>query len=86
MCYDKPRRCSLATFSLLIFSLRTVVENGTHLLTYFVDRDPSLKSLISCLDLSGADYQPPFFQISNRVIFSDLSPLPTSPISSPHSR
>ncbi|KAM0991821.1 hypothetical protein ACFX2I_010135 [Malus domestica] len=55
MCYDKPRRCSLATFSLLIFSLRTVVENGTHLLTYFVDRDPSLKSLISCLDLSGAD-------------------------------
>ncbi|KAM2346325.1 hypothetical protein ACFXTH_010092 [Malus domestica] len=55
MCYDKPRRCSLATFSLIIFSLRTVVENGTHLLTYFVDHDSSLKSLISCLDLFGAD-------------------------------
>ncbi|XP_050117627.1 uncharacterized protein LOC126595346 [Malus sylvestris] len=31
-----------------------VVENGTHLLTSFVDCDPSLKSLISCLDLAGA--------------------------------
>ncbi|KAM1543262.1 hypothetical protein PS1_012968 [Malus domestica] len=40
--------------SLLIFSFRMVVENGTHLLTSFVDRDPSLKSLISCLDLAGA--------------------------------
>ncbi|XP_008369676.2 uncharacterized protein [Malus domestica] len=40
--------------SLLIFSFRTVVENGTHLLTSFVDRDPSLKSLLSRLDLAGA--------------------------------
>ncbi|KAB2635979.1 hypothetical protein D8674_026513 [Pyrus ussuriensis x Pyrus communis] len=40
--------------SLLIFSFCTVVENGTHLLTSFVDCDPSLKSLISCLDLVGA--------------------------------
>ncbi|KAM1304753.1 hypothetical protein ACFX2I_022107 [Malus domestica] len=38
---------------LLIFSFRMVVENGTHLLTSFVDRDPSLKSLLSCLDLIG---------------------------------
>ncbi|KAB2620816.1 hypothetical protein D8674_041236 [Pyrus ussuriensis x Pyrus communis] len=40
--------------SLLIFSFRMVVENGTHLLTSFVDRDPSLKSLLSCLDLADA--------------------------------
>ncbi|KAM1234428.1 hypothetical protein ACFX2I_004024 [Malus domestica] len=38
--------------SLLIFSFRTV-ENGTHLLTSFVDRDPSLKSILSCLNLAG---------------------------------
>ncbi|KAM0985868.1 hypothetical protein ACFX13_013314 [Malus domestica] len=52
--------------SLLIFSLRMVVENGTHFLTSFVENgthfltsfvnhDPSLKSLISCLDLAGID-------------------------------
>ncbi|KAB2629354.1 hypothetical protein D8674_034149 [Pyrus ussuriensis x Pyrus communis] len=41
--------------SFLVFYFRTVVENGTHLLTSFVYRDPSLKSLISCLDLAGAD-------------------------------
>ncbi|XP_068302806.1 uncharacterized protein [Pyrus communis] len=40
-------------FSLLIFSFGTVFENGTRLLTSFVDRDPSLKSFISCLDLAG---------------------------------
>ncbi|XP_021803278.1 uncharacterized protein LOC110747400 [Prunus avium] len=39
--------------SLLIFSFRTVVENGTYLLTSFIDRDPSLKSLLSRLDLAG---------------------------------
>ncbi|KAK9920929.1 hypothetical protein M0R45_029466 [Rubus argutus] len=39
--------------SFLIFSFRTVVENGTHLLTAFIDRDPSLKSLLSRLDLAG---------------------------------
>ncbi|KAM2281612.1 hypothetical protein ACFX1S_042186 [Malus domestica] len=30
-----------------------VVENGTHLLTSFVDRDLFLKSFLSCLDLVG---------------------------------
>ncbi|XP_068304173.1 uncharacterized protein [Pyrus communis] len=40
--------------SLLIFSFRTVVKKGTHLLTSFVDHDPYLKSLISYLDLVGA--------------------------------
>ncbi|XP_024188363.1 LOW QUALITY PROTEIN: uncharacterized protein LOC112192735 [Rosa chinensis] len=47
---------NLLTFlflSLLIFSFRTVVENGTHLLTAFIDRDPSLKSLLSRLDLAA---------------------------------
>lgn len=39
--------------SLLIFSFRTVVENGTHLVTSFIDRDPSLRSLLSRLDLAG---------------------------------
>ncbi|KAM1857201.1 hypothetical protein ACFX14_007333 [Malus domestica] len=39
---------------LLIFSFHTVVENGTHFFTSFVNRDPSLKSLISCLDIAGA--------------------------------
>ncbi|XP_068317140.1 uncharacterized protein [Pyrus communis] len=41
--------------SLLIFSFRKVVENGTHLLTSFVDCDPSLKSLLPCLYLAGAN-------------------------------
>ncbi|KAM1002283.1 hypothetical protein EV1_002646 [Malus domestica] len=53
MCYDKPRRRLLVTFSFLIFSFCTVFENGTHLLTSFVDRDPSLKSLLFCLNLAG---------------------------------
>ncbi|CAN6557716.1 unnamed protein product [Malus baccata var. baccata] len=44
---------TFAFLSLLIFSFHTVVENGTHLLTSFVDYDPSLKSLLSCLDLAG---------------------------------
>ncbi|XP_015869841.3 uncharacterized protein LOC107407123 [Ziziphus jujuba] len=47
---------NLATFlflSLLILSFRTVVENGTHLVTSFIDRDPSLKALLSRLDLAG---------------------------------
>ncbi|CAI0472339.1 unnamed protein product [Linum tenue] len=39
--------------SLLLFSFRALVENGTHLLTSFIDRDPSLKSLLSRLDLAG---------------------------------
>ncbi|POO01693.1 Transmembrane protein [Trema orientale] len=50
---------NLATFlflSLLIFSFRTVVENGTHFVTSFIDRDPSLKSLLSRLDLAGNNH------------------------------
>lgn len=39
--------------SLLIFSFRTVVENGTNFVTSFIDRDPSLKALLSRLDLAG---------------------------------
>ncbi|KAM1133035.1 hypothetical protein ACFX15_041611 [Malus domestica] len=51
---------SLASYTRHIGSLerprlkRTFVENGTHLLTSFVDHDHSLKSLISCLNLAGA--------------------------------
>ncbi|KAJ7972384.1 Transmembrane protein, partial [Quillaja saponaria] len=47
---------NLLTFlflSLLIFSFRTVVENGTRHVTSFIDRDPSLKALLSRLDLAG---------------------------------
>ncbi|XP_050381270.1 uncharacterized protein LOC126798364 [Argentina anserina] len=48
---------NLPTFlflSLLIFSFRSLVENGSLLLTSFLDRDPSLKSLLSRLDLAAA--------------------------------
>ncbi|GAV67876.1 hypothetical protein CFOL_v3_11380 [Cephalotus follicularis] len=38
--------------SLLIFSFRSLVENGTHHITSFIDRDASLKSLLTRLDLS----------------------------------
>ncbi|KAM7262861.1 hypothetical protein ACFE04_000544 [Oxalis oulophora] len=41
--------------SLFLFSFRTVVENGTHQLTTFIDRDASLKALLSRLDLSGTN-------------------------------
>lgn len=48
--------------SLLIFSFRTVVENGTSRFISFVDGDPAVKSLLSRLDLAGnavnaANYQ-----------------------------
>ncbi|KAF5750392.1 hypothetical protein HS088_TW03G00728 [Tripterygium wilfordii] len=43
--------------SLLLFCFRTLVENGTHLLTSFIDRDASLKSLLSRLDLAGHQQQ-----------------------------
>ncbi|KAJ8754271.1 hypothetical protein K2173_002171 [Erythroxylum novogranatense] len=46
-------RLTFIFLSLLLFSFRVLVENGTHLLTSFVDRDPSLKSLLSRLDLAG---------------------------------
>ncbi|KAF8395248.1 hypothetical protein HHK36_019190 [Tetracentron sinense] len=39
--------------SLLIFSFRTVVENGSLFVTSFIDRDPSLKALLSRIDLAG---------------------------------
>ncbi|CAL0310468.1 unnamed protein product [Lupinus luteus] len=40
--------------SLLILSFRTLVENGTYQVTTFIDRDPSLKALLSRIDLAGA--------------------------------
>ncbi|XP_004493978.1 uncharacterized protein [Cicer arietinum] len=39
--------------TILIFSFRTIVENGTSRFITFVDRDPSVKSLLSRLDISG---------------------------------
>ncbi|CAN1216710.1 hypothetical protein LINPERPRIM_LOCUS739 [Linum perenne] len=39
--------------SLLLFSFQFLVEKGAHLLTTFIDRDPSLKSLLSRLNLAG---------------------------------
>ncbi|GAB4856676.1 hypothetical protein Ancab_014591 [Ancistrocladus abbreviatus] len=39
--------------SLLLFSFRTLVENGAAYVTSFIDRDPSLKSLLSRLDIAG---------------------------------
>ncbi|KAG7028025.1 hypothetical protein SDJN02_09205, partial [Cucurbita argyrosperma subsp. argyrosperma] len=39
--------------SLLILSFRVVVENGTQYVTSFIDRDPSLKALLSRLDIAG---------------------------------
>ncbi|OAY42693.1 uncharacterized protein LOC110621303 [Manihot esculenta] len=44
--------------SFLLFSFRSLVENGTHALTSFIDRDPSLKSLLSRLDLAGHHLHP----------------------------
>ncbi|KDP29134.1 hypothetical protein JCGZ_16523 [Jatropha curcas] len=44
--------------SLLLFSFRSLVENGTYVLTSFIDRDPSLKSLLSRLDLAGHHVHP----------------------------
>ncbi|XP_043701934.1 uncharacterized protein LOC122652295 [Telopea speciosissima] len=39
--------------SLLLFSFRTIVETGTLHVTSFIDKDPSLKALLSRLDLAG---------------------------------
>ncbi|CAK9147377.1 unnamed protein product [Ilex paraguariensis] len=44
--------------SSLIFTFRSNVENGTHYLTSIIDRDPSLKSLLSRLDISGRSHFP----------------------------
>ncbi|KAF9598152.1 hypothetical protein IFM89_025592 [Coptis chinensis] len=43
--------------SLLLLSFKTIVENGTLIVTTFIDHDPSLKSLLSKLDLSGTTTQ-----------------------------
>ncbi|XP_010253921.1 PREDICTED: uncharacterized protein LOC104595054 isoform X4 [Nelumbo nucifera] len=45
--------------SFLLFSFRTVVESGTLFVTSFIDRDPSLKSLLSRLDLAGKNVRSP---------------------------
>ncbi|KAF9594774.1 hypothetical protein IFM89_034757 [Coptis chinensis] len=39
--------------SLLLFTFRTIVETSTLTITTFIDEDPSLKSLLTHLDLSG---------------------------------
>lgn len=39
--------------SILLFSFRTAVEKATFFVTDFIDRDPSLRTLLSHLDLSG---------------------------------
>ncbi|KAK9985537.1 hypothetical protein SO802_030488 [Lithocarpus litseifolius] len=54
-------RSNLAAFlilSLLLFSFRSTVEDGTRHVTSFIDRDPSLKALLSRLDLSGGSHSP----------------------------
>ncbi|KAG5243347.1 hypothetical protein OIU76_009744 [Salix suchowensis] len=51
---------TLIFLSLLLFSFRTFIENGTHALTSFIDRDPSLKSLLSRLDLAGRPQPHPY--------------------------
>ncbi|OVA10106.1 hypothetical protein BVC80_1591g10 [Macleaya cordata] len=45
--------------SLLLFFFRTTVENGTLFVTTFIDRDPSLKALLSRLDLAGKNVGSP---------------------------
>ncbi|KAB1199553.1 hypothetical protein CJ030_MR0G020323 [Morella rubra] len=47
---------NLPTFillTILLFCFRTTVEDGTRHVTSFIDRDPSLKALLSRLDLAG---------------------------------
>ncbi|KAF9665042.1 hypothetical protein SADUNF_Sadunf16G0080900 [Salix dunnii] len=44
---------TLIFLSLLLFSYRTFFENGAQILSSFIDRDPSLKSLLSRLNLAG---------------------------------
>ncbi|KAJ6871061.1 hypothetical protein NC652_036663 [Populus alba x Populus x berolinensis] len=44
---------TLLFLSLLLFSFRIFFENGAHVFSSFIDRDPSLKSLLSRLDLAG---------------------------------
>ncbi|KAG5553657.1 hypothetical protein RHGRI_011525 [Rhododendron griersonianum] len=42
------------TLSLLLLTFRSNVETGTHLLTTFIDNDPSLRPLLSRLDTASA--------------------------------
>lgn len=44
---------TLIFLSFLILTFRSNVENGSNFLTTFIDRDPSLKSLLSRIDISG---------------------------------
>ncbi|GAB2272332.1 hypothetical protein Dimus_007152 [Dionaea muscipula] len=44
--------------SLLLLSFRSVVENGTVIVTSFIDHDPSLQSLLSRLDIAGKNLHP----------------------------
>ncbi|KAH9735115.1 transmembrane protein [Citrus sinensis] len=47
---------TLLFLSLILYSFRSLVENGSHVLTSFIDRDASLKSLLSRIDFS--DHHP----------------------------
>ncbi|KAF5955241.1 hypothetical protein HYC85_008097 [Camellia sinensis] len=54
--------------SFLILTFRSNVENGTHLLTSFIDRDPSLKTLLSRLDISGTKIHSPSSSSSSAAV------------------
>ncbi|KAL8152818.1 hypothetical protein V2J09_010578 [Rumex salicifolius] len=45
--------------SLLLFFFHSFVENGTVFLTSFIDRDPTLRSLLSRLDVAGKNLPAP---------------------------
>lgn len=47
---------TLLFLSFLILTFRSNVENGSNFLTSFIDRDPSLKSLLSRIDISGRSH------------------------------
>ncbi|KNA05416.1 hypothetical protein SOVF_190490 [Spinacia oleracea] len=44
--------------SLLLFSFRILLENGTVFVTSVIDRDPSIKSLLSRIDLAANSHNP----------------------------
>ncbi|WOG91275.1 hypothetical protein DCAR_0310523 [Daucus carota subsp. sativus] len=50
---------TLVFLSFLILTFRSNVENGSNFLTTFIDRDPSLKSLLSRIDISGRSHSSP---------------------------
>ncbi|KAK4776089.1 hypothetical protein SAY87_024050 [Trapa incisa] len=49
--------------SLLLFSFRSAVETGSYLVISYIDRDPSLRSLLSRLDLSSSGSSPARHQL-----------------------